>query len=149
MFRAAFVSLLVLGLSFTASKAADTSDWESAVNARCPTHHLEWTCAGCWDDFLADFEHTLPKSTQSRIIAIAAYSRRCAKEVAGFSCEMSVHVDAMHRLGLLKRFVSYGCAHYSCEEAAICTRAPRPDAKRQVRNPAIPDIPVVGLQRQH
>jgi hypothetical protein len=124
MFRGACISLFLLGLSSTVSQAANMSDWERAVTARCPTHHLKWTCDGCWDDFLADFEQTLPQATQGDILKIADYSRRCAKEVAGFSCEMSVHVDAMHRLGLLRRFVTWGCQHYSCEEAAICTRTP-------------------------
>ena len=130
MFRTACISLLIVCFSSAASLAADMSNWEAAVKARCPTHHLEWTCDSCWDDFLANFERTLPETTQSRILKVADYSRRCAKEVAGFSCEMSVHVDAINRLGLLKRFVTYGCAHYSCEEAAICIRTPPSDARR-------------------
>ncbi|SFI73528.1 hypothetical protein SAMN02799626_00470 [Caulobacter sp. UNC279MFTsu5.1] len=124
MFRTAAISLLGFGLFASAGQAADMSTWEAAVSANCPTRHLEWTCDGCWDDFLADFESTLPESTQSRIIELADYRRKCPNEVAGFSCEMSAHVDAMSKLGLLERFVVYGCAHYSCEEAAICTRSP-------------------------
>jgi hypothetical protein len=124
------MSIFVLGLCTAVAHAADMRTWEAAVKTRCPTHHLEWICDGCWDDFLADFEQTLSNTTQGRISKIADYSRRCAKEEVGFSCEMSVHVDAMNRLGLLKRFVAYGCAHYSCEEAAICTRSPPSDAKR-------------------
>jgi hypothetical protein len=119
-----WISLLILALTANVGHAAGMATWEAAVKARCPTHHLEWTCDGCWDDFLADFEDTLSKSTQSKIRNIADYSHRCANEVAGFSCEMSVHVDAMHRLGLLGRFVAYGCSHYSCEDVAICKRAP-------------------------
>ena len=129
MLRSVGISFLVFCLSSGASQAADISTWEAAAEARCPAHHLEWTCDGCWDDFLAAFEATLPKSTQGKILKIADYSRRCAKEVAGFSCEMSMHVDAMHRLGLLRRFVAYGCAHYTCEYAASCTRLPGPAAK--------------------
>jgi hypothetical protein len=129
-FRAACISLFVLSLLHTAARAADESTWEAAVNARCPTHHLEWTCDDCWDAFLADFERTLPKVTQGRILKIANYSRRCSREVGGFSCEMSVHVDAMHKLGLLGQFADYGCAHYRCEEAAICTRTPVSSAVR-------------------
>jgi len=100
------------------------SDWEAAVKQSCPRHHLEWTCDGCWDEFLDDFERTLPDTTQDMILKVADYSHRCANEVAGFSCEISAHVDAMNSLGLLKRFVGYGCSHYSCEDVAICTRTP-------------------------
>lgn len=133
--RAICLSLLFFSVSCTASIAADMSTWEKAVDVRCPTHHLEWTSDGSWDDFLADFEATLPKSTRNRITRIADYSRRCAKEAAGFSCEMSVHVDAMARLGLMEHFVAYGCSHYSCEEAAICTRTPAIGTRRYVRVP--------------
>jgi hypothetical protein len=122
MIRFVCISLFVLGLSTTASRAADMSNWDTAVEARCPAHHLEWTSDGAWDDFLADFEQTLPKIKQGEILKIADYSSRCANEVAGFSCEMSVHVDAMKRLGLLTQFVAWGCKHYSCRELADCNR---------------------------
>ncbi len=100
----------------------DMGLWEAAVAKQCPSHHLEWMCDGCYDDFLDGFERTLPKATQSKIGRIADYPHRCKNEVAGFSCEMSVHVDAMHRLGLFKRLVDYSCAEYTCSFAANCTR---------------------------
>jgi len=124
VFRTIYIAFAIACLTPAAGWAADMSDWEAAVTRRCPTHHLEHICDGCYDSFLDDFERTLPKVTQHRIRRIADYAHRCTWEVAGFSCEMSVHVDAMNRLGLLKRFVAFGCAHYRCEEAAMCTRQP-------------------------
>ena len=124
MFRTLSIAFAVTCLTPAASWGADMSVWENAVARQCPTHHLEHICDGCFDSFLDDFERTLPKATQGRIRHIADYAHRCTQEVAGFSCEMSVHVDAMYKLGLLKRFVAYGCAHYRCEEAAMCTRTP-------------------------
>jgi hypothetical protein len=104
----------------TSAKAVDMGAWEDAVQRRCPARHLEWMCDGCYDDFLNDFEHTLPKTTQSRIRNIADYPHRCSYETVGFSCEMAVHVDAMHRLGLFRRFVAFGCAHYTCDTYGSC-----------------------------
>jgi hypothetical protein len=120
--RASFLAAVLLSLAASAAFAANIDTWQSSTARLCPSRHLDWICDGCWDDFLADFESTLPRTTRKRITRIADYAHRCEKEVAGFSCEMSVHVDAMDRLGLLKRFVSWGCAHYSCEDLAVCTR---------------------------
>ena len=129
MVRALALSIMLsLALPISAL-GADMATWEAMTRQRCPAHHLEWTCDGCWDDFLADFEGQLPKSTQRKILQIADYDRRCRNEVAGFSCEMSVHVDALQRLHLLNRLVAWGCANYRCEEQAICSRAHGPIGK--------------------
>jgi hypothetical protein len=129
MIRLACISLFALGLSATAGRAAGMSDWDAAVRKRCPTHHLEWTSDGSWDDFLAAFEQPLPQPKQGEILKVADYSHRCAAEVVGFSCEMSVNVDAMKRLGLLTQFVAWGCQHYRCREPALCDRTPPLSAK--------------------
>ena len=121
MLRLIATSLLAASVT-SAVAAADLSTWEGLVRQSCPSRHLEWTCDDCWDDFLNDFESTLPASTQHEIAVLADYSRRCRREVAGFSCEMSVNVDAIKHLHLLKRFVAWGCANYRCEYAAMCTR---------------------------
>ena len=122
MMRSLRFLLPVFCLAATSASALDMGPWEAAVARQCPSRHLEWMCDGCYDDFLDGFERTLPKATQSKIHKIADYSRRCREDVAGFSCEMAVHVDAMRRLGLFKRFVNYSCAEYSCSFAAHCTR---------------------------
>jgi hypothetical protein len=120
MLRAIMV-LTVLALSTTtATLAADMSTWEGMTRQRCPHHHLEWTCDGCWDDYLAEFERQLPPPAQRKVMKIADYDHRCWNEVAGLSCEMAVHVDALNRLHLLNRFVDWGCSHYKCEEVAVC-----------------------------
>ncbi len=122
MWRLPMPWVLALAVLAGEARAADLASWEKAVAEQCPSHHLERMCDGCYDDFLDGFERTLPKATQSRILKIADYSRRCREEVGGLSCEMSVHVDAMKRLGLLKRFVAYGCAEYTCPDPAHCDR---------------------------
>ncbi len=113
---------MVVAVSAVEARAADVSSWERSVADQCPTHHLERMCDGCYDDFLDGFERTLPKAAQSKIRKIADYAHRCRQEVAGFSCEMTVHLDAMRRLGLLGRFVAYGCAGYTCPYAGHCVR---------------------------
>ena len=78
--------LLVLFITppYTAA-AADLATWEAATHRRCPSHRLEWICDGCYDDLLSDFEQKLPEDAQAKILAIADYTHRCAKEIAGFS----------------------------------------------------------------
>lgn len=122
MIRSLPLSLIVLALLASEARALDTGPWEAAVAKQCPSRHLEWMCDGCYDDFLDGFERRLPKATQSKITKIADYARRCRAEVGGFSCEMAVHVDAMRRLGLFKRFVDYSCTEYSCSFQANCVR---------------------------
>jgi len=60
---------------------------------------------------------------RQQIDQIADYSKRCANEQTGFSCEMAVHLDAYNKLGLLDRFTAaFGCRYYRCEEVSLCTR---------------------------
>ncbi len=122
MFRFTALSLVALAIVANEARAANMGSWEAAFAKRCPSHHIEWMCDGCYDDFLSGFERTLPEETQSKIVRMADYSRRCQAEIGGFGCEMTVHVDAMRRLGLFNRFVAYGCAEYMCRSIAYCVR---------------------------
>ena len=122
MFRSIPLALMSMALLAGEARALDTGPWDSAVAKQCPSHHLEWMCDSCYDDIVGGFERGLPKATQSRIRRIADYSHRCRNEVGGLSCELSVHVDAMRRLGLFKHFVDYSCAEYRCSDEAHCAR---------------------------
>lgn len=118
--RGLLAAVIACLIAVKAAVGADISTWAGMVQAECPNRHLDWLCDGCWDDFLAGFEQTLSADTQQRIIEIADYKNRCKDEMAGFSCEMAVHVDALERLELLGDFVSWGCTHYSCDEVSVC-----------------------------
>ena len=122
MRRSAPFFVMLLSLLASNAQAVDVRPWEVAVARQCPSRHLERMCDGCYDDFLAGFERALPKATQSKITRLADYQHRCRDEVAGFSCEMAVHLDAMKQLGLFNRFVDYGCTHYTCSYAGHCIR---------------------------
>ncbi len=113
--------LIAFATLVSAAQAADVGSWETAVARQCPSHHLERMCDGCYDDLLDGFERSLPKAARSKILRIADYSRRCREEIAGFSCEMSVHVDALRRLGLFDRLVAFSCAKYTCPYQGHCT----------------------------
>jgi len=96
-------------------------EWLSELKRQCPSHHVDWVFDGGYDDLLGNFEQTLPPGTRRRVLEIEDYSHRCAKETLGFSCEMSVGLDAYVKLGLLEKFVTFGCRHYRCVEIASCT----------------------------
>ena len=119
----------MLLLTFLPLLAADDNRlwkaWEKELRRQCPSNHVEWTGDGSYDDLLGEFIATLPAGTQKRVSAIADYAHRCSTEMAGFSCEMAVHIDAFSRLGLLSRFAAFGCQHYKCTEPALCTRKGR------------------------
>jgi hypothetical protein len=106
----------------TAGLAADDgwARWEHELRRQCPSHHVDWICGDCYDDLIGGFSATLPAATRRKSEQIADYSRRCARETMGFSCEMAVYLDAFRRLGLLKRFTAFGCNAYRCEDVAIC-----------------------------
>ncbi len=121
--------LLLLLIAFPSVASAPAEDvwkmWMSDLRQQCPSSHVDWICGDCYDDLVGAFVQTLPSSTQQKISSIADYSRRCAEEKMGFSCEMFVHLDAFNRLRLLKRFTAFGCHRYRCEEPALCTRTLR------------------------
>jgi hypothetical protein len=114
------LSLLLASIPGEAKEDA-WSAWQRELNRACPDNHVDWICDGCIDEFLADFTKTLSSDTQRKIAKIADYSHRCARETAGFYCEMSADLNAFRRLGLLRKFVDYGCRHYKCYEPALCT----------------------------
>jgi hypothetical protein len=39
-------------------------------------------------------------------------------------CEMTTPLDAFRKMGLLKSFVEFDCAHVKCEEVALCREFP-------------------------
>lgn len=92
------------------------------MKSRCPSHHVDWVYGG-YDDLLYNFVKTLPESIRRKVNSIteAESARRCAREVAGFSCEMGVNLDAFNKLGLMDRFVEFGCRHVRCRDIALCT----------------------------
>jgi len=123
------IALLSLILTTPSLLGADDVDlwkkWKQELQRQCPANHVEWVADGDYDELLADFVKTLPRSTQARVAAIADYSHRCSTEQMGFSCEMVVHLDAFNQLGLLRRFAAFGCQRYKCSEPAFCTRNTR------------------------
>jgi hypothetical protein len=85
----------------------------------CPSHKLD-LLGDVYDELIGGFSKTLPRSLDAKAKAIASYSRRCADETVGFSCEMAVYVDAYKRLGLLTKFTAFACDKYKCIEGAYC-----------------------------
>ena len=97
--------------------------WRMKLKSQCPSQHVNWICDVCYDALLYNFEKTLPDSMRRMADSLAdsASARRCAKEIAGFSCEMSESLDAYNKLGLMNRFVGFGCRHVRCSDIALCT----------------------------
>jgi hypothetical protein len=119
-----FRVLLILLTAFpTAAMAANDvwANWGRELSLQCPAHHVDWICDSCYDELIGGFSATLPAAINRKAARIADYSHRCAQEWMGFSCEMTVYLDAFRRLGLLKRFTAFGCKTYRCEEVAMCT----------------------------
>lgn len=97
--------------------------WLHGLSQKCPTRHVDWICDGCYLDYLDDFTKTLPARTQKQVTEIAYHPDRCASETMGFSCEMSVTLEAIRKLGLMDRLVNFSCEHYKCDDEASCTRS--------------------------
>jgi hypothetical protein len=93
------------------------------LRRRCPSHHVEWLCDGCWTQLTGAFEDTLPKPVRARVSRLTDM-KPCANEGIGLSCEMGQSLAAYRRLALLPRFVAFGCKAVRCEEAALCSRFP-------------------------
>ena len=120
---AVIASAVLAGFAASVS-AAEGNGWDvwlSELKRQCPSHHIEWVFDAGYDALLGGFEQTLPPSTRRKAEDIEDYSHRCAKETMGFACEMSVGLDAYIKLGLLKKFVTFGCRQYRCSEIAMCT----------------------------
>jgi hypothetical protein len=117
----------VILLAASPSVAADAwSEWGRLSHLECPTHHVELICGDCYLNLIEGFDATLTRSQQRRVAQVAAIRRDCADEVMGFNCEATRTFTAYRRLGLMRRFVRYGCETIKCEEAAICSRLPHP-----------------------
>jgi hypothetical protein len=116
-------SLLVWPIAASA-EASPWQAWEHYLHQRCPNNHVEWVEDGGYDELLGAFEATLPLRAREEISRIIDYDHRCAAETVGFSCEMGMSLYAFRRLGILKRFVDFGCAHVKCEDVASCSEFP-------------------------
>jgi hypothetical protein len=127
MFRllnALLITGLIAALGSSQAAAADAWRlWHRELKLWCPSHHVDWICEDCYIDLIEDFNRTLPKRLHRKVTAIADTSHPCANEVAGFSCEMTAHLIAVDRLGLMTRFARFGCRRYRCSEGSVCTRA--------------------------
>lgn len=120
MRRFLFVLACVLAGPALASQATVWQSWEMQSRLRCPDRHVEWICDGCYDEVLDKFEATLSKAMRQRVSRVAGLPEACKAEVAGFSCEMGASLDAYDKLGLMPRFIEFGCSHVRCQEAALC-----------------------------
>ena len=116
---------LAVAASFASTSAIAADEWrlwQRELRLWCPTNHVDWICEDCYIDLIDDFDRTLPKRLRRNVTKIADTSHPCASEVAGFSCEMTAHLIAMNRLGLMTRFARFGCQRYRCSEGSVCTR---------------------------
>jgi len=116
-----------LGLSLILASNATArpfDDWYRMTGRRCPSHHVEWICGDCQLSLVEAFDDTLSRAQKRNVAKIADINHACADESAGFSCEMAQSIHAYEKLGLMSRFVDYGCRHIRCEEAASCSKLP-------------------------
>ena|SRR6185503_625052 len=114
----------MVALASTAS-ADPWHAWEKDLHRTCPNRNVQLMCDGCYDEFLAAFYSTLNQPEQQRMEIVADTSRQCAKELVGFSCEMSRNLYAAQRLGLLHKLVLFGCRTVKCEEGALFSQFPK------------------------
>ena len=125
--KAATASFALLALAGPITSYAGVTAWqvwEQDLRRQCPSKHVEWVADGSYDELLGAFEASLALPTQKKIAQIVDYSHRCASEEIGFACEMATSLDAFRKMGLLKSFVEFGCAHVKCEEVALCSEFP-------------------------
>jgi hypothetical protein len=101
MKRSASIATALLFAPSVASAqfAASQQVWESELNQRCPSRHVEWIPDGSYDDVIAAYDAGLSPNLQREARRIADYSHRCSHEVAGSSCEWAAYIDAYWRLG--------------------------------------------------
>jgi hypothetical protein len=128
MKRTFFISILVVAFGATtalseANDAGAWTRWQVALQQACPGRHVDWACDTCWTQLTGAFEDTLGAYDRQKISRIVDF-RDCEQEKAGFSCEMDASLRAYERVGLLRRFVAFGCQAVKCEEPALCSRFP-------------------------
>ncbi len=126
---------IAIGVALAAPLAAQGStkawaEWDRKTHRICPSHHLEWIADGTFDDLLGAFEQTLPAPQARQISRRADLKRRCAKEIAGRSCEMAESLKVYSALRIMDRFAAFSCREVRCETAAYCSRFPSPAAPR-------------------
>jgi hypothetical protein len=119
---------LLVGAVIAIASAADARDtwreWQHLSEVRCPSHHVDWMCGDCQLNVIEAFDATLSDQQRRKVALVADIKTRCAKETMGFGCEFVSSLDAYNKLGLMKRFVQFGCAAVKCEEAALCSHMP-------------------------
>jgi hypothetical protein len=120
----AVLSAVVASSVLAASTDQAWRDWQRLSHGQCPTHHVEWVCGDCYLFLVEGFDATLTSAQQRNARRVADIARSCAKEQFGFGCEAGRSFLAYEELGLMPRFVHYGCRVIKCEEAAVCSRAP-------------------------
>lgn len=129
------VALLILCAGFVAAPHPTKASmdrawnaWERGLRHQCPSRHVPWVGDGGYDELLDEFDTSLSRSDFKKLEAEEDFSP--CREVNGFSCEMMVALDAYQRLGLMKRFVDFGCRHVRCEDIAVCWSVDLPKAAR-------------------
>jgi hypothetical protein len=118
---------LALVLSSTYSVAAANTPWaawEGGADRRCSSHHVPWVSDGGYSALVDAFEKTLLKYTISEIRRRSDFAHECAQETGGFGCEMGVTLSVYQLMGLLARFIRFGCKEVRCEEIALCSKFP-------------------------
>ena len=98
--------------------------WEHDLKQVCPSHHVAWVEDGLYEDLVNAFEGTLSEKANSDIERVADFEHKCAGVASQSVCLAVVHMDAYQHLGLLTRFVRYGCREVRCEEVALCSKFP-------------------------
>ena len=122
--RLASFALPMWLMSSVALADASQFAWEREIAKRCPSHHVEWLSDGYYDEVLGAYYDSLRPQLSAKARRIANYSHRCTRETIGFTCEWSVNIDAIVKLGLLPDFAAWSCRNVKCEEYGLC-EAPR------------------------
>lgn len=114
------ICLVAVPAATIAAFADGWTAWKAELGRQCPSHHVDWIAGGVYPDLLDRFEKTLKPSVRQRVTKIADLQKKCAKELAGFDCEMGGSLRAYQRLGLMASFTAVGCHEYTCTEPSIC-----------------------------
>lgn len=115
---------LALAFAAAAGPAAAWRLYDAKLASACPAHHVAWLCGDCAIELVEAFGATLPAPLAHRVVAVADTRHACAAEAIGVGCAVGRSLLAYRDLGLLDRFVAYGCRTVRCEEAALCRRYP-------------------------
>jgi hypothetical protein len=95
--------------------------WEHELHRQCPSHHVNWIDGGLYDDLVGGFDNRLPTATRRKIQRITTpYDRQC-EDAEGYTCEMATYLNAVERVGLLRRFTAFSCKAYRCKDITNCT----------------------------